>query len=94
MTTARDLTDADLSLLRVRASEFQDTDLWKAMRSTVVADRERVLTDLTDRNTTGEHLKFAQGELAQANRDIMLVERFLRGLAAEQQRRQRAGERG
>ena len=90
----RDVTDADLSMLRVRAIELQDSDLWKAVRAVVVADRERILTELADRNIAGELLKFAQGELAQANRDIMLVERFLRGLAGEQQRRARAVERG
>ena len=91
--TIRNVTDADLSILRVRALEFQDSDLWKSMRAVVVADRERILTELVDRNIAGELLKFAQGELAQANRDIMLVEHFLRGLASEQQRRQRARER-
>ena len=91
--TIRDATDADLSMLRVRALELQDSDLWKVMRASIVADRERVLIDMADRATAAEHLKFAQGELAQANRDIMLVERFLRGLAGEQQRRQRASER-
>ena len=90
----REATDAELDMLRIRAVEFADSDLWKTMRAAVVADRERVLTELADRNIAGELLKFAQGELAQANRDIMLVERFLRGLAGEQQRRQRATERG
>jgi hypothetical protein len=89
----RDVTDADLSMLRVRAIELQDSDLWKAVRAVVVADRERILTELADRNIAGELLKFAQDELAQANRDNMLVERFLRTLASEQQRRQRASER-
>jgi len=89
----RDLADIDLTTMKTRTLEFQDTDLWRELRAAVVADRERILTDLTDRSVAGEHLKYAQGELAQANRDIMLVERFLRGLAAEQQRRQRAVER-
>jgi len=91
--TIRECTDADLAMLRVRALEFQDSDLWKTMRAAIIADRERILIDLADRGTAAEHLKFAQGELAQVNRDIILVERFLRGLAGELQRRQRASER-
>jgi len=93
MTKIMELTDADIATLKIKATDFQDDVLWASLQSAIRADRERIMRDLTDVATPAERLKFAQGELAQANRDIMLVERFLRALASEQQRRQRASER-
>lgn len=89
----RELPDSMLAELRIRVTEFGDTETWRALSGFMVQEREKLMATLTDRTVPGEQLKFTQGELAQANRDIMLVERFLRAVGNEQQRRQRASER-
>ena len=89
----KDATAADLAHLRLRTIEFKDDPLWDALRAHVARDLTRILKDLADPSLAGERLKFAQGELAQANRDIMLVDEFLKALSSEQQRRQRMEER-
>jgi len=93
MSKIRELSEADIARLKIEVAQFAAGILWPAMRSTMGADRERIIADLADKDIPAEKLKFAQGELAQANRDIMLVERFLRALDGELQRRQRAQER-
>ena len=93
MSRLKDMESVSLSTLRIRAQEFLDDPLWRAMRGEIEDDRDRIFTDLTDANTPAEKLKFAQGELAQANRDILLVESFLTALTRELERRQRAMER-
>ena len=89
----RELTTADIANLRIRATVLKDDQLWTELQSMVVKDRQRILRDLENADTPAEKLKFAQGELAQANRDILLVDAFLRALEKEQERRQRAEER-
>ena len=93
MSKIKDLTDADIARLRIEVTDFQDGALWSAMQSTILGERERIIKDLADEARPAERLKFNQGELAQANRDIMLVERFLTALAKEVERRGRAMER-
>lgn len=90
----RELTDADIAMLRVRALEFADSDLWRTMvEIELLTEQRRIMGDLTDRATPPDQLKFAQGELAQVNRDILLVDRFIAALAGEHERRMRAAER-
>lgn len=89
----RDLADADLAILRVRVLEFQDSSVWTAARNEFIDDRTRIFTILTHEDTPAEKLKFAQGELAQVNRSIMLVENLLKAIDREQKRQRMAEER-
>jgi hypothetical protein len=88
-----DIADAELSILRIKALEFHDSKLWPALRDNIEQEHTRISADLVNRDTPGDKLKFAQGELAQANRDILLVERFLNAIDREQSRRRKAEER-
>lgn len=93
MSLFREMSDRELADWRVRLVEFADGDIWRLLRAWFTAERERVLTDIADKRTTAENLKFAQGELSTTSRDIMLVDDLLRSLSSEQQRRQRVMER-
>ena len=90
----RDMDSAVMVGLRVRALAFGDDPLWRALSTHLQDERNRILGDMENPNTPAERLKFNQGELAQANRDIMLVEHFLRAIDGEQKRRRLAQERG
>lgn len=93
MRTLLERPDSELATLRVAIIDFAERDAWKALVGLVLADRERILKTLTDATVAGEQLKYAQGELAQANRDILLVERLSRAIDVEIKRRQHAVER-
>ena len=93
MASLKEASDADLSSLRRRMTLFNDSDEWATLKGFMLRERERILKTLADDNVPGEKLKVAQGELNQANRDIMLVERFLDAITREQERRDRKEER-
>jgi hypothetical protein len=94
MSQLRGLDDALLGSLRIKLAEFSAGPLWSYLCGAVMDERERILKDLTNASLPAERLKFAQGELAQANRDIILVDNLVRDINRELERRQRALERG
>jgi len=89
----RDRTPSELAILRLEAVQFADSPLWAALREHIDRDKTRILDELMDANTPAEKLKFVQGELAQASRDIMLIERFLEAIDKAQANRRLAAER-
>jgi len=93
MASLKDATDADLSHLRILAAEFNDSLLWSAMRDYLDRNRGYTMRIMENPDTPMEKLKYTQGVLAQASRDILLVARFLEALTKEQERRQRQEER-
>jgi hypothetical protein len=93
MSGLKDLTTADLSHLRVKAAQFKDDQLWTVLKAYIGRDREYIVKQFADPDVPAEKLKYSQGVLAQADRDILLVERFLDAIGKELQRRQHQAER-
>jgi hypothetical protein len=75
-----DLTERAVADLKVDLAKFRDSPLWAVFLSLLRRDQKRVFSDLVNEKTPMEILKFKQGELAQVNRDILIVERLARFL--------------
>jgi hypothetical protein len=90
MTNLTSFDDITLARLTIEATAFRDGKLWAALRTAILApERDRVTREMAQESTTGEQLKFRQGELKQLTRAIMLVDDFLRDVEACRKRRQR-----
>lgn len=81
--------DGTLARHAIDATIFRDSELWRAIvAAELTPERARIMRDLENPSTPAERLKFVQGELKQVNRAIMLVDDFLRDVAASRKRRQ------
>lgn len=79
----RDYDDAKLASLHYELIKFQGGNLDNALKDYVQTDITRCMNDLRSKTTPLDNVRYAQGELAQAYRDIMIVDRLLKAVERE-----------
>jgi hypothetical protein len=70
----RDLPAADLAALEREAERFDNSPLEAVFQEVIQNDIARILNALKAKSTPLEDVRYNQGELAQATRDILICE--------------------